>query len=161
MIILILGGCKTRSAVGYDMILPPGVQQLQVPDDRTFLMASPISQPLPDVPQEFGKQDSVSVCVEFVITENGSVTAITPLYGLVECPLSEEQIDERAVAAAVGSVAQWQFLAAAVCEFPAGMVKDEDCSGDGVVITAMPIKVSYVFAFNGGRGRASVRSRQL
>jgi hypothetical protein len=161
MIIPILGGCKTHSAVGYNMILPPGAEKLQVPDGRTFLMASPISQSLPDVPQGFDKEKGVSVCVEFVIAEDGSVTEVTPLYSMAECPLAKEQIDQRVVAAAVASVSQWQFLAAAICEFPSEIIKNDDCSGNGVVITAMPIKVSYVFVFSGGHTRTSATSRHL
>lgn len=77
-----------------------------------------------------------------------------------ECALDKAHSDECMVAAAVESVTQWKFLGASVWEFPVGVAKNENCSGDNVQVTAMPIKVSYVFDFSSQSGRAPIKSRR-
>lgn len=72
-----------------------------------------------------------------------------------DCPASQAELDPRFVGAAVEAARQWQFLAAAICTFPDGTFPDgagvtDDCSGPGVVVTPVAIRVSYVFSFHAG-----------
>ena len=60
------------------------------------------------------------------------------------------------VASAREAVAGWQFLAAAVCTYPTGMEKNEDCSGEGVTVREVPVKLSYRFRFRLVDGKPSV-----
>ena len=70
------------------------------------------------------------------------------------------QPDAAYVAAALEAVRQWTFFAAAICEFPAGLAKTGDCSGEGVVVRAVPIRLMYAFAFERSGGKARVRARR-
>ena len=145
--VLLVAGCKTGSMVGMQMVLPPMAEVMNVPKDKTFLMASPLTQPLPAYPPGVKRDASAHVCVEFVIDDNGAVASTTPIYGLPECPAPQEEIDPQFIGSAVEAAGQWQFLAAAICAFPEGVEAEEDCSGDEVVVTTVAIKVAYVFTF--------------
>ena len=156
--VLSLQGCKSANSVEMRMVLPPGAQAMEVPMDQTFLMATPIIEPLPAYPVGASRDINVSSCVEIVIAVDGSVSLVTPLYALPECPLTEDEIDPAFIASVTSSVKQWQYFAAAVCTFPQGVPKNDDCLGDGVVITPTAIKLSYVFTFQSG-GRVSVKPK--
>ena len=155
--LLPLAGCKTKSAVGLRMILPPGAETMVVPEDQVFLMASPISQPMPVFPAGSQRNVNISACVEIVIDESGAVSSITPIYSAPDCPLDEASMDHRFVSAVTTAVSKWQFLAAALCTFPPDTAISDDCSGDDVVISPIAIKLSYVFSFQSGRVTANAR----
>ncbi|HEY0333313.1 MAG TPA: hypothetical protein VGC74_06315 [Stenotrophomonas sp.] len=157
---LSLAGCKTHSAVGMQMVLPPGAQILDVQEDAFFLMASPVSQPMPVFPAGVSGDSDVGVCVEMVVDESGAIRTARPVYELPECPLDSAKIDGRYVASAVAAVKQWQFLAAATCSFPPGATKTEDCSGSDVVVSPIAIKLSYAFSFQRG-GRVTAKAKRV
>ena len=157
--LVVVAACRTNSTVGMRMVLPPMAQVMDVPKDKTFLMASPVSQPLPEYPTGVKRGASASVCIEFVIDENGAVSSAVPLYALPECPATRVELDMRFVDSAVEAASQWQFLAAAICTFPQGVEITDDCSGDDVVVTTVAIKIAYVFTFQSG-GRVTAEARR-
>ena len=157
----VLVGCKTNAAVDMRMVLPPGVQAMSIPKDQVFLMASPVSQPMPAFPADAPNKISTSVCVELVIAESGGISSATPLHALPECPKTRSQSDSRFVKSVVEAAMKWQFLAAATCVFPSGIPATDDCSGDGVVITPVAIKASYVFSFQSGQPVSVMTRRAL
>lgn len=161
LMVFMLAGCKTNSAVGMRMVLPPGAQAMSIPKNQGFLMASPVSQPMPLFPANDRTEISTSVCVELVISESGEISSATPLYALPECPQTKSQLDQRFVHAAVEAAMKWQFLAAATCVFPAETPMTDDFSGEGVVITPVPIMVSYVFSFQSGQQVRAKTNRAL
>lgn len=149
---LVASGCKTSSRVGMRMILPPGAPVMDVPKGQVFLMASPISQPMPVYPMGVSKAAEVSACVELVVDESGAVSSVAPLYGLPDCPLGQVEIDQRFVVSSVQAVKNWRFLAAAICTFPPGLPRNDDCTGAGVRVSPVAIRLSYVFSFQRGGG---------
>jgi len=156
----LFAGCKTRSAVGMQMVLPPMAEVMDIPKDKAFLMASPVSQPLPEYPSGVERDASARVCIEFVVAETGAVSSATPIYGLPECPAWRAQLDPGFVDAALQAARRWQFLAAAICTFPPGSEVTDDCSGDGVEVRPVAIRIAYAFAFQrGGRVTAEARGR--
>jgi len=159
LMVFLLAACKTNSTVGMRMILPPGAEIMEIPENQSFLMASPVSQPMPVFPAAAPRNTNTSVCLELIINESGSVSSATPSYALPECLQTETGLDQRFVTSAVAAAKEWQFLAAATCAFPVGTPKTDDCSGDRVVITPVAIKVSYVFSFQGD-GRVSVKVKR-
>lgn len=122
-------------------------------------MASPVSQPMPAYPEGAPSMAGVSACVEMVIDETGAVSSASPLYGLPDCPLAQHELDNRFTASTIEAVRGWEFLAAAVCTFRPGVAPTDDCSGAGVVISPVAIKVSYVFSFQAD-GRVSARAKR-
>ena len=157
-------GCKRqiRPNVGMDMILPPGAETMQVPKDKVFLMAAPISEKMPDFPAGLLTRSArdTHICVEIVVSEEGSVSSVIPLYETIECPLSKKHTDERFTKAVTNAVQTWEFFAAAICTFPATIAKNDDCKGEGVVTDRVAIKMSFVFSFQVDRGRVSLRRRR-
>lgn len=152
LVLLSLPGCRTRPTVAMEMVLPPMAPVMDIPRDTRFLMAAPVSQPLPEYPAGVARGSAARVCVEMVIGEEGAVVSAGALYALPDCPASQAELDPRFVSAAVEAARQWQFLAAAICTFPDGAGVTDDCSGPGVVVTPVAIRVSYVFSFHpGGR----------
>ena len=159
LIVLLVAGCRTSSTVGMQMVLPPMAEVMDVPKDKTFLMASPVTQPLPAFPSGVQRGASARVCIEFVIDENGAVSSAAPLYGLPECPAPKEELDPQFIISAVEAAGRWQFLAAAICTFPDGVDATDDCSGEEVVVTTVAIKIAYVFSFESG-GRVTAVARR-
>lgn len=147
LMIVLTAGCRTAPEVGMRMILPPGAAVMDVPKDKVLLMAAPVSQPLPVLPAGLPGTREVSLCIELIVDEIGAVRSAVPIYELPECPLAEARIDPRIVAATTDAVMEWQFLAAAVCTFADGALKTEDCSGNAVEVSAIPIRLSYMFSF--------------
>ena len=158
--VLLNSGCKSTSQVDMRMILPAGAPVMDIPEDKMFLMASPVSQPMPTYPEGVSHTAEVSTCVEMVIDETGAVSSATPLYGLPDCPQQQASIDPRFVGSSIEAVKNWQFLAAAVCTFPPGTSMTEDCSGDDVVIAPVAIKLAYAFSFHSS-GRVSAQARRV
>lgn len=159
LVLLFAPGCKSTSGVAMRMILPAGAEFMNIPEGKVFLMASPVSQPMPTYPEGAPQTAEVTACVEMVIDESGAVSSASPLYGIPDCPRGQNEIDRRFVASSVEAVRNWQFLAAAACTFPPGVPANEDCSGPGVVIAPVAIKVSYVFSFQ-SNGRVSVQAKR-
>ena len=156
-------GCRKdiRPNVGMGMILPPGAVRSVVPEDQLFLMATEISTPLPSYPSDLVKASpaDIMVCAELVLGTDGAVTSVRPLYAIPECPLLQSELDPRFTEAVRDAVLKWQFFAAALCTFPPGVPKDDDCKSQGVTIRHVPIKLAFVFTFSTKHGRATVSKK--
>ncbi|TWT19332.1 hypothetical protein FQY83_13330 [Luteimonas marina] len=158
LVIAALAGCaSTERAVGKRMILPPSAARMTLEDRQAFLMAVPIEAPLPTYPQDDARGDGMTeVCVEFIVGEQGAVTEATPAYGVDSCAA---QPHPAFVAAAVDAVRRWTFFGAAVCEFPEGVERTADCSGEDVVVRPVAIRLMYAFSFERRGGKARVGAR--
>lgn len=159
LVIAALAGCaSTERAVGKRMILPPLATAMTLEDRQAFLMAVPIEAPLPTYPQDDARGDGTTeVCVGIVVGGEGSVTEATPAYGVDTCAA---QPHPAYVAAAVDAVRRWTFFGAAVCEFPEGAERTPDCSGEGVVVRPVAIRLMYAFSFERRGGKARVGARR-
>lgn len=153
-----LAGCAhTRQAVDARMVLPAAAPRIQLDQTQALLMAVSIEQPMPVYPESTGGRDGrTEVCISFVVTADGQVSQAAHAPGVDTC---DERPDPALVAAALEAVSRWTFFAAAVCEYPEGVAPAPDCSGEDVVVRAVPIRLMYAFAFErvGGRGRVVVR----
>ncbi|OHC48192.1 MAG: hypothetical protein A2X69_13345 [Rhodobacteraceae bacterium GWF1_65_7] len=163
--VLLLSACAgTQSTrVGAEMILPPQAPQMKMQSQELFLMASHLNPDvLPDYPADLLAEgpEQATVCAELVVDENGVVVWTAPLRAGPQCPpeaLPALAPFERAVEQAVR---RWQFTAAAVCTFPPGVEKNDDCAGEGVVEKTVPLRMAFVFDFSRSerRGRFSSAS---
>lgn len=153
-----LPACTTRgTAIDKRMVLPPGARTMALDRQQGFLMAVPIDEPLPALEgMATGPDGRVEVCVEIVIDDEGRVSAARHTPGVDGCHATP---DPAYVAAALEAVRRWRYFAAAVCEFPAGQAKTDDCRGEDVVVRAVPIRLTYAFAFERVAGKARVRAR--
>lgn len=151
-------GCATSTGiVDRRMILPPAADKYSVDEDQRFLMAIPVRAPIPEFPQEMANRGGPrKICVEFVVTSDGLVEQIEFIdTTLPDCQTTnlEDSIFREAVTEAL---TQWSFIGAAICTFPEGVEKDDDCQGEGVEVRAVPIRLMYVFTFDTKSGRASI-----
>lgn len=154
-----LSGCASRAtSVDKRMVLPPGAPAMTLEQREGFLMAVPIHEPLPRLEAvAAGPDGRTEVCVEIVIDADGVVSEARHMPGVDACATEPEAAY---VAAALDAVRQWTFFAAAICEFPAGQAKTDDCSGEGVIVRAVPIRLMYAFAFERSGGQSRVRARR-
>jgi len=161
---LAMSGCAkhTRSDVAMRMIIPPTAQRMELPEDHVFLMAEPIREELPEYPSGIARTEGsvTAVCVEIVVDEDGAVEDVFLLNDVPDCPESGKEVDPRYAKAAISAVSGWEFFAAATCYFPPGSTRTDDCSGPGVVITNVPVKMAFVFTFQQENGRPVVRARR-
>lgn len=150
---LLLSGCtkNTRQPdVGMGMILPERAERIEVPKDQQFLFPSPIgANTLPSYPPELIARNlpAQTLCMEIIINTEGAVQSSTPLLDVPGCPSSQDRPDPRFYQATAAALAHWEFLAAALCKYPTGATKNEQCHGDNVIITLMPVKLAYTFTF--------------
>jgi len=164
LLIAALSSCakNTKHNVDMNMILPPSAEHMKLPEDQTFLMPSPISEQMPDYPSELVSRSlgDITACAEIVIEHSGLVSSVTPLYEIPDCPLSKQEIDARFSSAVTEALLTWTFTHPATCSFAAGVEKTDDCSGPGVIITPVAIKLAFVFTFQVSNGRTMVKKKR-
>ena len=153
------GGSRTTQ-VGAEMILPPMAPQMKMQSQEAFFMAEHLNpELLPDYPEALLEKgpEQATVCVEIVVDADGTVSWTAPLRAGPRCPA--EALPALAwFEHAVGqTVRQWRFEPASVCTFPAGVEKNYDCIGEGVVRKTVPLRLAFVFEFSRSerRGRFS------
>lgn len=149
-----------KGDVGMGMILPKSAEKIEVPEDQTFLFPVPVVEPvLPEYPTALiASKQSANVCIEIVIDENGEVSRTVPLFDIPDCPDSSNKLNPLFIEASIKAIKQWQFSAAAICKFPVTVKKNDDCEGDGVIISTIPIKLAYTFGFSVKNKKPIVRS---
>lgn len=158
-IVFALIGCATSTeVVDRRMILPLAADKYSVDEDQHFLMAIPIRTPMPKFPREVTSRGGGprKICVEFVVTAEGIVEQIEFIdKNLPDCQTTKLE-DSTFRAAVTEALTQWSFIGAAICTFPEGVEKEDDCESEGVEVRAVPIRLMYVFTFDTKNGRASI-----
>ena len=159
---VLLAGCggSRTTQVGAEMILPPMAPQMKMQSQEAFFMAEHLNpELLPDYPEALLEKgpEQATVCVEIVVDADGTVSWTAPLRAGPRCPAEalpalawfEHAVDR--------TVRQWRFEPASVCTFPAGVEKNYDCIGEGVVRKTIPLRLAFVFDFSRSerRGRFS------
>jgi hypothetical protein len=142
--------------VGASMILPPQARTMKMEQTQLFVMANHLNpEHLPDYPaaQLAAGPEKARVCVDLVVSEAGEVIWAVPLHGGPDCPAAAEPALAAFEQAVLATVREWQFTAAAVCTFPPGIEKNEDCEGEGVTERAVPLRMAFTFDFSRREGR--------
>ena len=100
---------QSNGAVGYTTITPPKSSALVLATNQTFVLGEPIpTVTIPTYPKALlssGLADQ-RVCVSVVVTEEGSVASVTPLFAIPDCPLTESETNEEFVTAVVDAVSK-------------------------------------------------------
>jgi hypothetical protein len=148
-------GCASKSdVVDMRMLLPPPAERPRLVERQHFIMAAPIRNALPVFPEAVPTREADTVvCVEIVVSEHGDVPTARIVRDVGGCGAQPGLQFEQQVLQAVRS---WSFFAAALCEFPQGIERNEECEGDGVMVRAVPIKLTYAFTFSRKGGRKNV-----
>ena len=158
MVCTLLAACagKTvRTGVAHEMILPEGAARTQVHDNQQFVMAVPIKQPLPAYPVgASAPARELQVCVEFVVTKDGTVHSPRLLEGVPDCVAASQPGIPPFVDAALAAVAQWQFFGAGMCTWQR---EEAECRDGRAQVTPLAIRLSYRFRFDAGSAVAMDR----
>lgn len=163
-------GCSSRSRpvkpapgtdVGVAVIVPSGAERMQLPANQAFQMAYPVHDPLPEYPADLisAGLDELAVCVDIVVTAEGTLGSVTPLHAQPHCPLEATALPQPFVDSALAAVRQWRFVPAEVCRFPEGVEANRDCIGEDVTLQAVPIRLGLVFTFRLVDGQPQVARR--
>ncbi|HEX5755834.1 MAG TPA: hypothetical protein VFY12_05725 [Arenimonas sp.] len=163
-------GCSSRSRgvmpapdtdVGVALIVPTGAERMQLQANQAFQMAFPVHDPLPDYPVGLiaAGHDEIAVCVDIVITAEGTLDRATSLFAQPQCPLDANSLPEPFVSATLAAVRQWRFVPAEVCRFPEGVEVNRECIGEDVTLHPVPIRMGLVFTFRLVDGRPQVAHR--
>ena len=164
-----LAACATktgpRPSVGdsaYSMVIPFGAPQHEVRSDEIFLVADTLGpQPMPEYPAGYlGADLPVQVvCVDVVVEPEGAATRVSRHTGAPGCPDGTDARTLAFVHSTLDAVGAWRYFGAQICRFPAGIEHKDDCSGEGVEIRPVAVKLTYVFRFFQGRETAVMEPR--
>ncbi len=147
------GGCAgTRKVAAVDsgLIIPPLSGAVDMPENQQFLFPAPVLRnPPPVYPEALVGLDlpDQTVCLAIVIDEGGAVPSSAPVFDTPDCPSRRQPPRAEFLEAASKAVAGWEFLAATVCTYPVGAIKNDDCTGDDVATRQVAVKLSYRFRF--------------
>lgn len=154
------------TSTGVEFIVPPAAQTYRLDKNQKLILGDMLGPPaLPVYPSQVGKTPLpiVEVCLELVIGEHGSVESSKLIKDMPSCNGSwvSSGMYGLFVDSARDAVSRWYFLPTKVCIYPAGVDADrqsDDCSGKGVKVRDIPIKLAYRFTFlqtpNGPKVRA-------
>lgn len=159
-----MAACATKSEprtpVGdsaFSMVIPAGAARHEMRDDELFLMPATLGpQPMPEYPAAYlgdGLPPPV-VCVDVVVEPEGASTRVSRHTGSPACPDGADARTLAFVQSVLGPVGAWRYFGAQVCSFPAGVEHNDECSGEGVEIRPVAVRLTYVFRFFEGRETA-------
>ena len=101
-----------------------------------------------------------TICLQVVVTAEGSVERSVPLVDRSECAAGSSAENQVLLQAAQDAVTQWRYSPAAVCHFAPGQqpARNGDCDG-AERIEPVPVSLFYAFTFEIVHGQQTVRTR--
>lgn len=142
------------------LLIPEGADRYEVRENEIFIVADTFGeQPLPDYPESVLPMNLPlqTVCVDVIISTEGTVSDVRPNYDKAGCQASENAPVQAFIDSTRDAVLKWQFFAAAICRFPPGIEPNDRCEGDDVQIVPVPLKLTYYFDFEQTGGKPRVR----
>ncbi|PJJ97585.1 hypothetical protein CO641_11600 [Lysobacteraceae bacterium NML91-0213] len=159
LLVMLASGCASQGGrVDREMVLPAVAERHELDDRQRFLMAVPVSVPMPVFPEDLRLRTQAVVCASFVVDTDGNTVDVgTAEQGpaCVGSAGSDAAHYARLRAVVEDALAQWTWFGAAVCTFPDGVEPDDACRTEGVAIRPVPLRLDYRFVFAPG-GRVSV-----
>lgn len=156
-LIIVLTGCATHrantQAVDKGMILPDNAQQLEPDKNQKFLMATPIEAPLPSFPADAPVVARTVICVEFVISMEGTTTTIQQIDAFPGCEAVDSNASRYFYPEVREALSKWTYFGAAMCHYE---TSESECDEDTAIVTPIPIKLAYRFTFTQAGGKSSV-----
>lgn len=151
---------KTPSGdVNGDLIVPEASARMQLESNQVFV-AGELTNPevMPAYPEQLLslRLPDQQVCVRFVVNQDGSVSGVTPLYGVPGCPQSADNERPEFVTATIQAVSRWDFFSSIRCTFPPGTPDAQKCKGPGTVAEQVAVTLAYRFLFSARDGVGSV-----
>lgn len=168
----LLAGCSTKPVrldrsgnVNHDLITPAASARMLLDSNQIFV---PGEQTNPEVLPRYPAQllplrlPEQAVCVSFVVNRDGSVSDVTPLYGIADCPADADAGAARPefVAATREAVSRWDFFSFQRCTFPPGTPDASKCNGPDSTVEQVAVTLAYRFVFSASDGAGTVRRMQ-
>lgn len=158
LLLVLATGCASQGGrVDREMVLPPGAARHELDDRQRFLMAVPVSDPMPVFPADLRLRSQAVICASFVVDTDGNTVDISTAGAGPDCAGSEgtDATQHMQLREAVEhALAQWTWFGAAVCTFPDEVEPDDACRNEGVTVQPVPLRLDYRFVFAPG-GRVS------
>jgi hypothetical protein len=150
--------------VNSDRIEPDPSTRMQLTANQIFIPGDSANKhEMPVYPAGLLRQQLPNqlICLRFAANVDGTVSNLTPLYGVDECPANAGQTPPEFWAATVDAVSRWEFFASIRCTFPAGTPDREKCDGPGAKQEAVGVTLSYRFVFSSDGGRGGVKQFEV
>jgi hypothetical protein len=152
--------------VDHALLQPAGQPQYQMDDLSLFVMPSELDSPAPAFPPGVAAGDvaPVTVCVEAWLDAAGDISRLAPLHGSDGCPGQADAEVASYEDSVMHAMQAWSFSAAAICHFPEHLRAQRergDCRGREIVLTHVPVRLTYAFTFERHAGKAQVASSRL
>jgi hypothetical protein len=132
LLVLFLTGCASshkqiHSSIRKDMILPVGAVREELRQDQVFLAPVPIKEPMPTFPDDYpaGKDLEANICVELVISAEGTVDGVTQIAAAPDCERAGSANSVLLYPQVAAAVNQWTYFGAAICTFDES---EDECS---------------------------------
>ena len=145
----------TSRTVEKGMILPDGAQQTELKPKQKFLMAAPIENRMPNSPSTSSRQPETTICVEFVVAEDGRVDSVRQIDAAPGCEKVGSHISGIFMPEVQSAVESWTYVGAALCNYDAN---EDECDKSTARLVPLAIKLAYKFKFTQLNGRRSVSS---
>ena len=146
--------------VDRNLILPVDSMRMQLEQNQVVIpgeLTNPEVMPLyPESLLASGLPDH-TVCVSFVVNENGSVAGAAPVYGVDGCPRGDQQSRKEFLDATLAAVSRWDFFSYVRCTFPPGTLDAQKCNGPGSVSEQVAVTLAYSFLFSSQHGSGTVQ----
>lgn len=165
-----LTGCSTQTVrsdrsgnVNLDLIPPEASARMQLDSNQVFVPGEQTNpEVLPVYPLELLplRLPDQAVCVRFVVNRDGSVSNVTPLYAIPDCPADAGALHPGFVAATVDAVSRWDFFSFQRCTFPPGTPARQQCNGPGATMEQVAVTLAYRFLFSSKSGAGTVQRAQ-
>ena len=170
MALILISGCShtvkpevaenLSSRVDRHQILPDESARMRLEDNQVVI---PGELTNPDVMPAYPERllplrlPDQTVCVSFVVNTDGSVSNITPVYGVEGCPGSAADTHPEFVVATVDAVSRWDFFSYIRCTFPPGTPDAQKCNGPGAISEQVAVTLVYRFLFSFRNGVSTVQ----
>jgi hypothetical protein len=157
--LIALTGCaaqlSARHAVEKGMILPEGAQQTELKANQKFLMAAPIENRMPAFPKAPVQQAETTICVEFIVSEDGRAGSVHQIDTAPGCEKIENSASRIFFPAVRTAVESWTYFGSALCDYE---VSEGECEQGTAKLTPLAIKLAYKFSFTQSNGKRGVSS---
>lgn len=146
--------------VDRNVILPADSTRMQLEHNQVVIPGELTNPEVMPVYPEFllaSKLPDQTVCVSFVVKEDGSVANVAPVYGVEGCPVGNPQSRKEFLEATIAAVSHWDFFSYVRCTFPLGTPDAQKCNGPGASSEQIAVTLAYRFLFSSRDGSGAVR----
>lgn len=143
------------------MLMPQAGPHHDVAQSEFFVMPIELVTPSPLFPdaEKATHAPVVAVCAELWLSLDGDVTSVQPFHDTEECAAPVQDATRPYLKAVLAALKGWEFTPAVICTFAPEAIDKRargDCTGDGVTLRRVPVRLNYAFVFTSANGKREV-----